>query len=230
MTDKSVVFVTGTDTDAGKTVISCGLLEKARQEGLSTLAIKPVASGCKTTSKGLRNSDALALLSAMTIGLAYDEVNPIAFEPAIAPHVAAEAQGIVLSSKQLSSVCRKTLAHKADFSLIEGAGGWRVPLTYDGKECLSQLPRQLNIPVVLVVGVKLGCINHARLSVEAVLRDGLSLAGWVANQVDPKMSCFDENIKTLHAVLPGKFLGCVPFLDSPDPANIAKYLSLDGLL
>ena len=229
MMARQAVFITGTDTDVGKTVVSCGLLEKMRQQGFSTLAVKPVASGCELTSEGLRNSDALALSSAMTLPMTYDEVNPVAFEPAIAPHIAAKMRNVQLSSEELSNYCKAAFTHKADFSLIEGAGGWRVPLNDDGSACLSQLPKMLDVSVILVVGVKLGCINHARLTAEAIINDGLSLMGWVANQVDPNMNCVDENIQTLRSIMPGNFLGCIPFLCAPTSEKVAEHLVVDTL-
>ena len=230
MKKQQTFFITGTDTDAGKTVIACALLEKARQLGKTTLAIKPVASGCKLTPEGLRNDDALALSKAMTLPLSYDEINPVAFELPIAPHIAAHQQQLLLSSEQLAEKCSKTLQqYSADFALIEGAGGWRIPLAYAGNHYLSDLPKHLNIPVILVIGVKLGCINHARLTVEAITADGLHLAGWVANNTDPHMLCFEENIKTLQQVIPGNFLGYVPYLSEPSPEHIANYLFIDML-
>ena len=152
-------FITGTDTDVGKTTIAAGLLYAAREAGLSTAAGKPVASGCDNTPEGLRNADALALMAECSIKLSYDEVNPVAFEPAIAPHIAAREVGVVLTVKSLLSPMRQILARQADFTLIEGAGGWRVPLS--GQDSLSDLAQALDLPVILVVGVRLGCISHA---------------------------------------------------------------------
>lgn len=223
-------FVTGTDTDAGKTVIACALLQKAREQAKTTMAIKPVAAGCRLTSEGLRNDDALALSSAMTLSLPYDEINPVTFELPIAPHIAAHEQRVLLSPEFLADRCKKTLQqNQADFTLIEGAGGWRVPLDYDNNTFLSDMVKQLDVPVILVIGVKLGCLNHARLTAEAIAADGLHLAGWVANRTDADMLCFDENIKTLRQVIPGNFLGCVPYLADTTPKNVANYLSVEAL-
>lgn len=155
-------FVTGTDTEIGKTTIAAGLLHAARSAGLSTAAAKPVASGCEPTAQGLRNGDALVLLGQCSLALAYEQVNPLAFAPAIAPHLAAREAGVELSAARLHEAVREVLALQADFTLVEGAGGWRVPLL--GRENLSDLARLLALPVVLVVGVRLGCINHALLS------------------------------------------------------------------
>ncbi|WP_430472543.1 dethiobiotin synthase [Zestomonas insulae] len=224
----SAYFVTGTDTEIGKTTIAAGLLHAARRAGLSTAAAKPVASGCEPSAAGLRNSDALALLGECTLPLQYAEVNPLAFAPAIAPHLAAREAGVTLSVEALRAPVQAVLAKRADFSLVEGAGGWRVPLA--GAETLSDLAIALGLPVILVVGVRLGCINHAVLSAEAILRDGLPLAGWVANVVDPATSRLDDNLATLAERLPAPCLGRVPHLPAATPAAVAAHLDLSRLL
>lgn len=221
-------FVTGTDTDVGKTLVSCGLLEAARKKELKTLALKPIAAGCETTSDGLRNEDALRLMRSATLELPYDLVNPIALELAIAPHIAAREAGVRITVDRLAGYCRGALLRKNDLALIEGAGGWRVPLS--DRERLSGLPKALNTPVILVVGMKLGCINHTLLTAEAILRDGLPLAGWVANQVDSQMSCFDENLQTLTDMMPAPCLGVVPFLKEANGDTAAEYLDISTLL
>ncbi|MEO4047088.1 dethiobiotin synthase [Pseudomonas sp. CAU 1711] len=220
-------FVTGTDTEIGKTTIAAGLLCAARQAGLSTAAAKPVASGCVHGPEGLRNDDALALLGQCSLALAYEEVNPFAFAPAIAPHLAAREAGVELSVVRLRPAVEWVLARGADFTLVEGAGGWRVPLA--GRESLSDLAIALQLPVILVVGVRLGCINHAVLSAEAIERDGLRLAGWVANIVDPHTSRLEENLATLAERLPAPCLGRVPRLGEATPETVAQYLRLPAL-
>ncbi|WP_455229996.1 dethiobiotin synthase [Geopseudomonas aromaticivorans] len=221
-------FIAGTDTDVGKTTVAAGLLHAARLRGLSTAAAKPVASGCARTPQGLRNGDALALLGECSLALDYAEVNPFAFEPAIAPHLAAREVGVDLSVAALLPPVQQVLARGADFSLVEGAGGWRVPLA--GRESLSDLAVALRLPVILVVGVRLGCINHALLSAEAIARDGLTLAGWVANVVDPATSRLEENLATLSERLPAPCLGRVPRLPAATPAAVAAHLELAALL
>ncbi|MBC8649105.1 dethiobiotin synthase [Pseudomonas sp. MTM4] len=223
----AVFFVTGTDTEVGKTTVAAGLLHAARLAGHSTAAAKPVASGCKMSVDGLRNSDALALLGECTLPLRYEEVNPFAFEPAIAPHLAAREAAVELSVAALAKPVRQILALQAQFSLVEGAGGWRVPLA--GRESLSDLAVQLGLPVILVVGVRLGCINHALLTAEAIERDGLRLAGWVANIVDPATSRLEENLTTLAERLPAPCLGRVPHLSEACPAEVARYLDIGPL-
>ena len=220
-------FVTGTDTDVGKTTIAAGLLRAARLAGLSTAAVKPLASGCEAGADGLRNSDALALLAECSLPLSYAEVNPFAFAPAIAPHLAAREAGVPLKVEALAAAVQAVLAQQADFTLVEGAGGWRVPL--DGQATLAELPVALDLPVILVVGVRLGCINHALLTAEAIARDGLRLVGWVANVLDPQTSRLDDNLRTLTERLVAPCLGRVPRLQQADAAAVARHLNI-GLL
>ena len=222
-------FVAGTDTDVGKTLIAAGLLCAAGQQGKRTLAIKPVAAGCEVTPDGLRNGDANLLLAHMTTDLAYSQVNPVAYEPPIAPHIAAQQLGQALQLAPLVEHCRDVLTMPADFAVIEGAGGWRLPL--NDHEYLSALPQALNLPVILVVGMRLGCLNHALLTAEAIRRDGLQLAGWVANCVDKQMSCFDENLQTLKDALEAPLLGVVPWIEGvSEPVSAAAgYLELAAL-
>ncbi|SDH87403.1 dethiobiotin synthetase [Pseudomonas flavescens] len=221
-------FVTGTDTEIGKTTIAAGLLHAARAAGLSTAAAKPVASGCQLTAEGLRNDDALALLAQCSLPLRYEEVNPRAFAAAIAPHLAARDEGVLLEVSQLQAAVRTILDKGADFTLVEGAGGWRVPLT--GTATLSDLAGVLALPVILVVGVRLGCINHAVLSAEAIRRDGVPLAGWVANVVDPHTARLSDNLETLSQRLSAPCIGQVPHLSSASPEQVARYLDLSRLL
>lgn len=220
-------FVTGTDTDCGKTTVAAGLLHAARLAGLSTAAVKPVASGCLAGPDGLRNADALALLGECSLPLSYAQVNPFAFLPAIAPHVAAQESGQQLTVDALADAVRSVLELGAELTIVEGAGGWRVPLGQGVN--LSELPRALGLPVILVVGVRLGCINHAYLSAEAIQRDGLQLAGWVANIVDPQMSRRDDTLRTLTEGLQAPCLGTVPNLAQASPAAVAAHLQLAPL-
>ncbi|MBD1597197.1 dethiobiotin synthase [Pseudomonas typographi] len=215
-------FVAGTDTDVGKTTVAAGLLHAARLSGASTLGAKPVASGCLTTAEGLRNPDALALMAESSVQVPYTLANPFAFEPAIAPHLAAREAQADLSVAALLAPMRQVLAQQADFTLIEGAGGWRVPLA--GRANLSDLAVALGLPVILVVGVRLGCINHAVLSAEAIERDGLPLAGWVANIIDPHTSRLKENLATLAERLPAPCLGRVPRFERATAEQVAACL------
>lgn len=197
---KGTFFVTGTDTEVGKTWVSCRLLERAKQDGLSCYGLKPIAAGCEDTAEGPRNEDALALMAASSVKLSYEQVNPVALKAAIAPHIAAQDEQRALSAERLAGYLRGTLmSHKADLILVEGAGGWRVPL--NNREPLSRLPQIMKWPVILVVGMKLGCINHALLTVEAIKRDGLELAGWVANDLGKPMERLEDNIRTLESII-----------------------------
>lgn len=228
----SVYFVTGTDTDAGKTLVTSALLHAAHQQQRSTLGLKPIASGSQSTPEGLRNSDAIALQQQSVPAVTYDTVNPITFEPAIAPHLAALEAGQPLEVGAITAILRETLGQTArDFSLIEGAGGWRVPL--NEQQDFADLAIALELPVILVVGLKLGCLNHARLTAEAIRADGLILAGWAGSVVDPAFAAaperFEANIAHLNAKLEAPCLGIIPHLASPDAATAHHYLSLEAL-
>lgn len=220
---KQSYFVTGTDTDSGKTLVSAALLHRWTAQGLATLGIKPVAAGCERIDGELKNADALALMAEASIELLYAQVNPVALEPAIAPHIAAAQAGVNLNADRLLAYCRGTLMRKYDRALIEGAGGWRVPL--NDREALSSLAQGLRFPVILVVGMKLGCINHALLTAEAIRRDGLPIAGWVANRVNPEMSEFDANLEWLSKAMGAPLLGVIPHLAEPSAAVAAEYLN-----
>lgn len=220
-------FITGTDTDVGKTTVAAGLLRAARLAGLSTAAVKPVAAGCELNADGLRNSDALALLAECSTPLGYAEVNPVALAPAVAPHLAAAEVGICLEVATLTAAVQAVLAKQADFTLVEGAGGWRVPL--NDSATLADLAIALQLPVIVVVAVRLGCINHALLTVEAIERDGLPVVGWVANLLEPQMPRLEENIATLEARLQAPCLGRVPRLKQVSAATVAGYLDLSQL-
>lgn len=218
-------FVTGTDTEVGKTAVSCALLGAAAQAGLRTAAIKPVAAGCDDNG---RNEDALLLMQSMTEDMEYSQVNPVALQSAIAPHIAADIEGKRVQADRLAGLCRGVMLGGADFVLIEGAGGWRVPL--NPRETLADLAIKLEVKVILVVGMRLGCINHALLTAEAIHRDGLALAGWVANQQGERMNRHEENLATLRALLPAPLLGEVPFLDPWEATRGATYIDIRPLL
>jgi dethiobiotin synthetase len=217
-------FVTGTDTEVGKTVISAGLLLAARAAGLSTAAVKPIAAGCDDAG---HNEDALLLQSVITEQLSYEQINPVALKPAIAPHIAAAQAGKNLSAERLAGFCRGVMSSRADFVVIEGAGGWRVPLNH--RETLADLARALQTPVILVVAMRLGCINHALLTAEAVRRDGLPLAGWVANCTGPEMDSYADNLATLRQLLPAPLLGEVPYISPLNLDAVAEKLDITDL-
>ena len=218
-------FVTGTDTGVGKTAVSCALLAAAARAGLRTAAIKPVAAGCDAAG---HNEDALQLMQWMTEPLDYEQVNPVALTAAIAPHIAAQQEGRSLQAGRLAGLCRGVMLAGADFVLVEGAGGWRVPIS--PRETLADVAVQLQAGVILVVGMRLGCINHALLTAEAIARDGLRLVSWVANQPGETMPCYQENLDSLRRLLPAPLLGEVPTLLPFDVEQASKGLSLRPLL
>lgn len=225
---KKSFFVTGTDTGVGKTLVSAAILEAAASLGKRTLAMKPVASGCDETPDGLRNEDALTLMEAMSESLPYDQVNPVALKPAIAPHVAAAQAGRTVTAERLVGFCRGLQMRPADLLLVEGAGGWRVPL--NDRETYAAMPVALQMPVVLVVPLKLGCINHALLTAEAIRRDGLLLSGWVANRpVAEIMDCEQETLDYLVNHMAAPCMGVLPWQPEPDPKALAANLNIHCL-
>lgn len=222
-------FVTGTDTGVGKTLVTSALLQAAQSQGLSTIGLKPVAAGCEETAEGLRNDDAMLLQQYTSIPLAYEQINPVSLKQAIAPHIAAALEQRRVDASRLEGLCRGVLMQRADLTLIEGAGGWRVPI--NPRQYLSDLVRLLDIPVLLVVGIRLGCINHALLSAEAIRADGVNLVGWVANEVDPQMPCIDENLSAIGDRIGAPLLGRIGWLEGKDPvAAAAACLDINRLL
>ena len=222
-------FVTGTDTGCGKTEVSLGLIQVLRQAGCKVQGMKPVASGCVTaaTAGGYpRNADAERLLAESSRQVPYDWVNPYAFLPPIAPHIAAREAGVRIDP-DLIRVRAQALAGLGDLLIVEGVGGWRVPLGPDLAVC--DLPGLLGLPVILVVGLRLGCLNHALLTAESILARGCHLAGWVANQIEPGMPRREENLATLSSLLPAPLLGDIPRLEAPGP-SAASFFDLEALI
>jgi len=221
------VFVTGTDTGAGKTTASAALLHALRGRGLRAVGMKPLASGCERSAQGLRNEDALALQAASDPRPDYDDVNPFALPLPVAPEFAAREAGVAVTLPPILAAHAR-LAARADFVLVEGVGGWLAPLTATLDH--ADLVRALDLPVVLVVGLRLGCLNHARLTARAIVADGLRLAGWIASEVDPGMACRDDNFDALCSRLPAPCLGRLPWSPSPDPAALARKLCTEHLM
>ena len=198
---KEIFFITGTDTDVGKTYIACQLLRAAQQQGLRILGLKPLAAGAEKIDGEWRNEDAVLLQQAATVKLPYTSINPFCFEVAAAPHLAAQKIGTSLSANTIAQNVRKVLDESEfDYCVIEGAGGWRVLL--NDTETMADVVTLLQIPVILVVGMKLGCINHALLTAEAIKKDGVTLHGWIANDLGIPMPLLEENIATLERLLP----------------------------
>jgi dethiobiotin synthetase len=208
-------FLTGTDTEVGKTLIASALLRAAAAQGLSALGMKPVAAGDA--------GDVVALIAAGSVAAPRDSINPYLLREPLSPHIAAQRDSVAIDIEHVAR-CFEDLRGRADFLVVEGAGGFRVPLTdsLDG----ADLAVRLGLPVILVVGLRLGCLNHALLTAEAIRARGLHLAGWVANQVDPAMTCVEENVDTLRARLAAPLLGFVPHQARPDAVRVAGLLDL----
>ncbi|NLQ16527.1 dethiobiotin synthase [Marinomonas sp. M1K-6] len=216
---KKRFFISGTDTDVGKTYVTVGLLAAAKRAGLKSLGLKPIAAGAELVEGCLRNQDALLIQQASSVVLPYEQVNPVVLEAAIAPHIAAMQEGRLVTASRLEGYIKGALLTPHEFALVEGAGGWRVPL--NDREMLSDVAVALGFPVILVVNMKLGCLNHAILTAQAIARDGLTLAGWVANSGPELMPCYDENLATLMAMLPAPLLGALPWCESEEDSQLA---------
>ncbi len=200
------ILVTGTDTEIGKTVVTAGLISALVAKGRRVAGFKPVASGCEMTPGGLRNADAVAIRRVANVPLPYEQVNPWAFKPAIAPHIAAIAEGVSIEPEGFAATLDGL---DADIAVIEGVGGWCVPL--DSHIMLSDLAGTLGAKIVVVVGLRLGCLNHAELTLRRIEADGLTAVGWIANQVDPAMQALEENFSWLSERLSVPCLGRIPY-------------------
>jgi dethiobiotin synthetase len=220
-------FITGTDTGVGKTLVTLGLMRHLQGRGRRVLAMKPVASGCRRTAQGLHNDDALLLQRQGSQPLAYHEVNPYAFEPAIAPHLAAAGAGVRIELDALRTGYDR-LAAQADQVCVEGVGGWLVPL--NEAQTVADLATVLGLGVILVVEIRLGCLNHALLTQAAIAAAGLHLAGWVANQPSPGCERAGDIIGALRSRLAAPLLGTVPFLPGSSAADVAACLEADARL
>ncbi|MGF1774541.1 dethiobiotin synthase [Vibrio wakamikoensis] len=218
------LFIAGTDTEVGKTVVSKAILSAVGAQGKTTIGYKPLAAGCEKTEQGLRNSDALHLQQAANLNVDYDLVNPYALSLPASPHIAAIADDVEVDYQVLSNVLEQ---HKqnSDFVLVEGAGGWRVPVSKD--DCLSTWVKQEKLPVVLVVGIKLGCLSHAMLTAEAIKADGLELVGWVANRVNPGVEHYAEIIEMLESSMGAPKLGEIPYVPGCKKRDLGKYINLE---
>lgn len=216
------VYVTGTDTGIGKTVVSTALLHALRAAGRSAVGMKPVASGCEFVDGQWRNEDALALLAASDPAPAYADLNPYALPLPLAPEIAAREAGVEIRLQPISAAFAH-LQEQADV-VVEGVGGWEAPLSATLDQ--ADLVRALELPVVMVVGLRLGCLNHARLTARAITADGLRLVGWIANDVDPAMERRDQNMQLLEARITAPCWGRLPYQATPDAATLAASLRL----
>ena len=222
-------FLTGTDTEIGKTFVTCALLQRARQLGLKAAGLKPVAAGTDATG---RNDDVENIRAASNVALPLEIINPYCFTPAIAPHLAAAEAGVAIDFARITAAC-VTARQQSDLLIVEGVGGFRVPLGVDrtpgvlpaGRDS-ADLAVALGLPLILVVGLRLGCINHALLTAEAIAARGLTLAGWVANRIDPTMTRVEENIAALRERIAAPLLGTVPCINGGDPVQGAAFIHL----
>ena len=221
------VFVTGTDTGCGKTHVAAALITGLRQTGLQVTAFKPIAAGASSRDGKLRNDDALALRTATGLALRYGAVNPYCFEAPIAPHLAAAEAGVRIEPAVVVAALEE-LVKTGDFVVAEGAGGWHVPLA-PGLD-IQALALTLRLPVVLVVGLRLGCLNHALLTEQAIRASGAPLVGWIGTQIDPAMQRVRENLQTLQALLQGPCLGVLTHPGAAAAADCARPLVVDALL
>jgi dethiobiotin synthetase len=219
-------FITGTDTGVGKTWMTAALIHGLAAHGYRVAGMKPLACGGHATEAGWRHEDAEMLMQQASVALPYETVNPYLLREPVAPHIAAAQAGVRLSAAALHEACT-TLEKQLDYLLIEGVGGWEVPL--NDEETMAHFARTLGLPVIMVVGIRLGCLNHALLTGDAIARQKLRLAGWIANIIDPAMRRIHENIAALEARLPGPRLGTTPHLPHFDAARIAGLLAVEKL-
>lgn len=226
------VFIAGTDTGVGKTQVSATLLAALAARGCGAVGMKPVASGCDETPDGRRSADALALLAQSAGAPAYASVNPYALRDPIAPHLAAADEGVTIDLVPLAAAYG-ALCASGNLVVVEGVGGWAVP--FGPATMQADLVRGLELPVLLVVGLRLGCLNHALLSARAIAGDGCRLLGWIGNRIDPDMARADDNIATLRARLGAPCFGVLPYAPDADPraqapalARAAEFISADA--
>lgn len=217
-------FITGTDTDVGKTEVAAGLIKKISSMGHQVAGMKPIASGCDETDSGLRNSDALQLIDAANSNISYDLINPYTFKAAIAPHIAADQNRVEIDMEVILD-CYRQIAEKAEVVVVEGVGGWAVPISKTSR--MDDLAQALDLPVVLVIGIRLGCINHALLTYEAIKAKGLHVAGWVANYVSPKDLCLEEQKQSISERISAPLMGEIPFNATINAEFVAKHLEID---
>lgn len=220
-------FITGTDTGVGKTLISCALLHAFSNAGKRTIGMKPVAAGCDLNGNPIQCKDVEMLLASSNVKAPDELVCPYSFAAPIAPHIAAAKSGVTIELPHIHAAFEQ-LRNMADITIVEGVGGFRVPL--NAAEDAADLAKLLGLPVILVVGMRLGCLNHALLTAQSITASGLSLAGWIANQVDPAMLYPAENIQALAERLPAPLLATVEYHTVPNPENIAHLLPVTRLL
>lgn len=221
------LFITGTDTGIGKTAVALGLMAAFQKNGLTVAGMKPVSAGCELTEKGLRNEDAVLLMNQASVELPYDLINPYAFKSAVAPHIAAEQVGVEMQIEPLVAGFNN-IKQQCDIVLVEGAGGWLVPLNKN--ESMADVAKSMDLKIILVVGMRLGCLSHALLTQNSIKQTGLIFAGWVANYVTPDFPSSEENLQTLKGRLYAPLLGTIPYKKKPDSGYISNHLDISQLL
>jgi dethiobiotin synthetase len=226
MTAKTTYFVTGTDTEIGKTLVSSALLYALAQTGVRAAGMKPIAAGAELRDGIWHNDDVDSLAAAANVNLPMELMSPYLLREAAAPHIAAAQENIEIKVSHILS-CYNHVCEMAEAVVVEGVGGFKVPLFDDSDT--ADLAQQLGLPVIMVVGLRLGCLNHALLTADAVKARGLKLVGWVANVVDLGMQYGLANMEALRERLPAPLLGCVPRLDAPLAAAAAKHLDFSSL-
>lgn len=221
------LFVTGTDTGVGKTFIACALIHAIAGTGKRVVGMKPVAAGAQADGQILRNEDVERLMAAGNVVAPRSLVNPYCFAPAIAPHLAARASGVEIDLDVIARAYDE-LAARSDIVVVEGVGGFCVPLNRSADS--ADLAQCLGLPVIVVVGMRLGCLNHALLTAQAIRARGLRLAGWIANHIDPAMTCAHDNVVALAERLAAPLLAEIVFTAAPDPQRIAILLDSSNVL
>lgn len=219
---KQGFFITGTDTGIGKTRCAATLMHYFRQQRLSVIGMKPVASGCRVHEGRLKSEDALILQQQATVPMPYELVNPYAFELPVSVHIGASLAGITIDISVIQDHV-EVLKRRADVLIVEAVGGWMAPLNTNND--VSDLANALQLPVILVISMRLGCINHAKLTYNAINAKGLSCAGWIANCTQPDLLFIDENILTIQSTIDAPLLGILPFSPVPDYFATSQYIS-----
>ena len=224
----SGLFITGTDTEIGKTFISSILIRLLIEKNLNVIGMKPIASGAKNIGGVLKNEDALSLINASNVTADYKNINPYVFEPAISPHIAAEDAGVEINLEKIKDNFN-FLEKKSDVVIVEGVGGWHAPLSLH--TTVADLAKELNQPIILVVGLRLGCLNHALLTAQAIRQSGLPIAGWIANHVKDNFSSAEKNIETLkHFLNDFPFLGTVTYQTNLDHQFSIEHINKQMLI
>ena len=219
----SAYFITGTDTNVGKTWTTLALMQAAQEQGKIVAGMKPIASGCQQSPDGLRNNDALKLLKQSSKAASYTTINPYAFAEKVGPHIAAERTGVNINIDKITAKF-ELLKQNNDIVFVEGIGGWCVPLAQD--LMLADLVKKLALPVILVIGLRLGCINHALSAARAIQADGVTLHGWIISHIESNYISYTETLATLEQQIQANFLGSIPYMERFDVKKATRHITL----